>query len=307
MTRRDYSVLLEGVDALDLPVGLLRDLCDLMIEGAQRCARLVAEGRSVARGVIPSWAAAAADIRVSKFSQGSLDLGVRAASLVEVCPEVFAQEPLFPAGADREATALDLFLDAADDAAAGRRDSDRLDAGILEVLARSGALFARGGGSRLTMSRAGNPRTVVLDAPAAQVIRTMAEETPASRISRVRGVLDTLTVSSRTLALRLGDGRVLRGFAGAVALDRLKELLGVDVVLEGVVTFRPSGDALRIQVESAFPATSGDVIWAQLPRVEPSTARPRPSLAMDGLDALFGKWPGDETDEQLAAALRELS
>ena len=305
MTTSDYSVLLEGVDALNLSLGVLRDLCDLFLEGAQKSARLVAEGRSVARGAVPAWASAAADIRLSKFEKGSLDLGVRAVRLVDIAPEIFAQQQLFPAGTNPDATAFDLFLDAADDAAAGRRDSERLDPGVLEVLARTGALFARGG-TRLSVSRIGRPN-VVLDPAAALVIKTLADETPPTRISRVRGVLDTLTVSTRAMALRLNDGRVLRGYAGAVALDRLKELLGTDVVLEGGITFRPSGEALRIEVESAFPATPGDAIWAQLPKVEPTASRLRPSTALTGLDAFFGKWPGDETDEQLAAAMTELS
>ncbi|MEI9948344.1 MAG: hypothetical protein WDO74_05020 [Pseudomonadota bacterium] len=59
-----------------------------------------------------------------------------------MAPEIFAQEPLFPSGIDSGATAFDLFLDAAENAAAGRRDSERLDAGVLDVLARTGALFS---------------------------------------------------------------------------------------------------------------------------------------------------------------------
>ena len=70
--KKEYSVVLEGVDALDLSVGVLRDLCDLLLEGSQRSARLVAEGRSVARGTAPAWVSAAADCRVTKFAPGSL-------------------------------------------------------------------------------------------------------------------------------------------------------------------------------------------------------------------------------------------
>jgi hypothetical protein len=209
---KDYSVLLEGVDALDLSLGTLRDLCDLCLEGAQRSARLVAAGRSVARGAVPSWMNTAADIRVSRFDKGSLDLGLRAPNLADVAPEIFAQQQLFPLGTDASATAFDLFLDAADDAIAGRKDSERLDAGVLDVLARTGALFAKGG-TRLSVCRYDSPN-IVLDSAAARLTKTMADETPLERVSRVRGLLDALTVSSRAIALRLDDGRVLLGFAG---------------------------------------------------------------------------------------------
>ena len=302
--KKDYSVVLEGVDARDLSMAVLRDLCDLLLEGSQRSARLAAEGRSVARGAQPSWVAAAADCRITKFEAGSLALGVQASPLVDVAPEIFAQEPLFPSGTDSGATAFDLFLDAAEDAAAGRRDSERLDAGVLDVLARTGALFSKGG-TRLTLAGGGHA-LVVLDANTAQVIRTLAEGTPSARISRVRGVLDMLTVSTKTIALRLADGRIVRGFAGSVDQDRLKALLGTDVVLEGSINFRPSGDALRIEVDSILPATPGDVIWSQLPTVEPTSSRLRLPVAPVGLDAFFGKWPGDESEQQLTEALRDL-
>jgi hypothetical protein len=305
VTTKDYSVLLEGVDALDLPLSVLRDLCDLFVEGAQRCARLVAEGRSVARGTVPAWAVAAADIHVSKFERGSLQLGLTAHRLVDAAPDAFAQASLFLPSADADATALDLFLDAADDAAAGRRDSERLDAGVLEVLARAGGLFTTSA-MRLSVRRAGRP-TVALDQAALVTIRKLSDETPPGRVTRVRGVLDTLTVSTRAMALRLENGRALRGFAGAVPIEQLRQLLGADVVVEGVVAFRPSGEAIRLEVESVAPAKPGDSIWSSLPVAEPLTVRPRLPRAEGGLDAWFGKWPGDETDAQLAEALQSAS
>jgi hypothetical protein len=305
VTAKDYSVVLEGVDARDLSLSVLRDLCDLFLEGAQRSVRLVAEGRSVTRGSVPGWVAAAADVRVSRFDQGSLDLGLRAPRLVDVVADVVALQSMLPSGTDADASAFDLFLDAADDAVSGRRDSERLDAGILDVLARAGSLFARGG-TRLRVSRsAGVP--IVLDASSAAIIKKLADETPPSQISRVSGILDTLTVSTRSLVLRLEDGRNLRGFAGDVAIEELKFFLGNQVLLEGSVTFRPSGEALRIEVESATAATPGDAIWAHLPKAGAVASRPRSLTPGVGLDAFFGKWPGDETDEQISRALRNVS
>lgn len=298
-------MLLEGVDALDLPLSVLRDLCDLFVEGAQRCARLVAEGRSVARGTVPAWALAAADIHVSKFERGSLQLGLTVQRLVDAAPDAFSQASLFLPNADPDATALDLFLDATDDAAAGRRDSERLDAGVLEVLARAGGLFTTSA-MRLSVQRVGRP-AVTLDQSALVTIRKLTDETPPSRVTRVRGVFDTLTMSTRAVVLRLENGRVLRGFAGAIPIEHMKQLLGTDVVVEGVVAFRPSGDAIRVEIESVVPAKPGDSIWSSLPVAEPLTARHRLPRADVGLDAWFGKWPGDETDAQLAEALQSAS
>ena len=179
-----------------------------------------------------------------------------------------------------------------------------LDAGVLDVLARTGSLFAKGG-TCLSVGRVGHS-TLVLDVKAAVQIRTLAEETPAPCVSRLRGQLDSLTVSTKAISLRLEDGRAVRGFAGAIEQEQLKALLGTEVVVEGWFNFRPSGEALRIEVESVKPAKPGDAVWAQLPKREPTAPRSRPSSPALELDALFGKWPGDESDDRLAEALREL-
>lgn len=304
-TTKKYSVLLEGVDANDLALGILRDLCDVVIEGGLRTARLAAEGRSYARGPTPAWLTAAADMRVTRFARGSLDLGLHAPRLCEVAPEIFAQQQLFPAGTPADATALDLFLDAARDASEGKRDSERLDAGVLDILGRTSSVFAKGG-TRLTIGGEGFSPVVIVPATV-EIIGRLADETPPSRFARVRGVLDTLTVSTKSLILRLEDGRQLRGFATDIAIDTLKDLHGKDVVLEGHVTFRPSGDALRIQAESAFEAKPGDLLWTQLPKGDSVVSRPRPTASPTGLDVFFGKWPGDESDDELAKAMRDAS
>ncbi len=308
MTARDYTIHVEGLEAFDLSLTALRDLCGVLADGALRSARLSVEGRSVARGAAPDWLVRAADLRVTRFSAGSLDLGLEARRLVDVEPELFAQQTLFEGGLDPDRTALDLFLDAADDAAAGNRDSDRLDPGVLDVLARTDALFGAGA-TLLTVESGGRARPVRIDAARATRMRQMAAETPVERVTRVRGVLDSLTVSSESMTLRLEDGRVLRGHVGALGVASVREHLGKAVVVEGLTTFRPSGDALRIIAESVWTASDGDVVWAKLPHVDPVSTRVR-SIAPPagaGLDRFFGTWPGDETDEELATALAQFS
>jgi hypothetical protein len=304
VTARDYKIHVEGLEAYDLSVTALRDLCSVLADGALRSARLSVEGRSVARGAAPDWLARAAALRIKRFEPGSLDLGIEARRLADVEPQLFAQQTLFEGGLDPDRTALDLFLDAVDDAASGNRDSDRLDPGVLAVLAQTEALF-RAGATLITVEGSGRARPVRIDAAGATRIGQMAAETPNERVTRVRGVLDSLTVSTESMTLRLEDGRVLRGHVGALGVASVREHLGKAVVVEGVTTFRPSGDALRIIAESVWPAAAGDVVWAKLPHVDPVSSRVR-SIAPSsggGLDRFFGTWPGDETDEELAAAL----
>jgi hypothetical protein len=304
--RRAYEVTLEGVDALDMPLSLLRDLCDVLVEGTQRATRLSVEGRSVVSGKVPAWLASAVDLRVGRYERGSLSLAVSAPELHDIAPELFSHQQPFSEVLPPDATALDVFLGAADDAIAGRRDSERLDAGVLEVLTRASSLLSRGV-TRLSIGRTGQQRRITVDTVSAQHIQTLAETTPTPRVERVTGVLDALTVSTRTLVLRLDAGKVLRGLAVGETLETLKALLGHRVVIEGAVTFRPSGDALRIEVDHAAPATAGDDLWARIPHVDVGSVRLSLPPSTPALKDLFGHWPGDETEDDLFLALEQLS
>jgi hypothetical protein len=139
---KEYAILLEGVDALTFHWGLFATSATSSVKAPRDLRGLWGKGGAwLAASCRHGLAQPRTSASLARFAPGSLDLGVRAPRLVDVAPEVFAQQPLFPAGTEPDATAFNLFLDAAEDAAAGRRDSERLDAGVLEVLARTGALF----------------------------------------------------------------------------------------------------------------------------------------------------------------------
>lgn len=287
-----YEFHLDGVHALDLPLALLRDLVDLIVEGAARAARLAAEGRSTARGSSPAWLASAAEVRLVGFREGSLALDVTARPLTDVAPQIF--------GPGVNGTAVDLLLEAVEDALGGRRDSERLDGGVLQVLMRTRALFSRGS-SRLQIRRPhGAP--LELGERTAESFQRLLESTPRPQVERLVGVLDSLTLSTRTCQIVLADGSSLKGYvAPALPLDGLKALMGEDVVIEGTIGFRPSGRPQRIEIDHVAPAAQPDAIWRRVPRGHLTSEQ----LTLAGTDvgALYGQWPGDESDEELQAAL----
>ena len=163
-------------------------------------------------------------------------------------------------------------------------------------------LFGRGV-SKLSPSRSGG-RNVEFGGADVKAFQILAEGTPESRIDRVTGVLDSLTTSTRTFLLKIDEKNVLRGIAGTISLDTLKALLGERLVLEGMVSFRPSGRPQRVEADYAARAKEQDDIWERLPRSDAGLVQ---SAAGSDLQALFGKWPGSETDGEIFAALEELS
>jgi hypothetical protein len=292
----EYEIHLDGVQARSVPLAVLRDLTELVVEGASRAARLAAEGRSTGRGTAPGWLGEASEVRLVGLREGSLVLDVTARPLAEIAPGVF------PMGAGE--TAFDLLMGAVGDALEGRRDSDRLDLGMLQTLVKARSIFGRGA-RRLRLTRIGGA-SIELGESAADKFQRLAIETPPSRVDRIVGHLDSLTISTRTCVLKLSDGVSLKGNVGtSVDLDDLKSLLGAEVVVEGMVAFRPSGRPQRIELDHVAAAQARDMLWQRVPRGE----LPGEQLALpaDELRPFFGHWPGDEEDDRVFAALREIS
>jgi|SRR5882724_5589055 len=182
---------------------------------------------------------------------------------------------------------------------------------MLQTLVKTRMLFGRGA-TRLCITRIDGIRmmeegaSVAFSESSVEGFQALARETPAPKTDRVAGVLDSLTMSTRTGLLKLEDGASLKGNIGAsVNLGHLKNLLGSEVVAEGTVSFRPSGRPQRIEIDYVDRATDKDILWRRMPRGELANAQlPLPA---EGLSSSFGQWPGEEDDEQIFAALRELS
>lgn len=302
MTRPTYDIHVDGVDAQDLPLGLLRDLCDILLEGAQRAAHLAFEGRSTGRGPFPGRIADLGDVRVVAYQRGSLDLMVNAPTLHEAAADLIAQQNMFSDLLSPDVTAVDLFLEAASDAVAGRQDSERLDAGMLEVLARTHGLFARG---VTGLSFKGPAGTLTIGAMHAENIKRLRDQTPEPRMTRIQGVLDSVTVSTKSFTLQLEGKVTLRGLVASLAPELLAAHLVRSVVVEGYLYFKPSGQPLRIEADYIAAAQPGDELWARVPRAE-VTHRPSVMPTAD-IGVVYGQWPGDETEEQIFAVLEQLS
>lgn len=104
----------------------------------------------------------------------------------------------------------------------------------------------------------------------------------------------------------------MRGVASnELGIEPFRDLFGTDVRVSGLAKFRPSGSVLRIEAE-AVQAAQGDVsVWSKMPvprgRSQAHRELKKPHGARSGIAAIWGKWPGDESDEEFDAALSQLS
>ena len=125
------------------------------------------------------------------------------------------------------------------------------------------------------------------------------------------GKLDMIRDSTQTFALIMDDGQEVRCMMAEKEVATLTSLFKRRVAVSGRAVFRASGRLLRLEAESVREAAASDQYFAKVPRPNAPRYDLRRVLKEQthnrGVAAIIGKWPGDETDEQINDWLEELS
>ncbi|HEX9580920.1 MAG TPA: hypothetical protein VF970_07430 [Gemmatimonadales bacterium] len=279
----------------------------ILVDGARRALRLRIEGRSTARGPAPAWISQAAEFEVVALREGSAVVVLEARELVDAA-EALGQlamfEPLTPS-----ATGLSLLRESVEQAIQGREESDVLDDGVLEVVEGWQRVLSHG----VSEAEFGNATGTVthITAQDLEKVARLRKETPPPQRVRVAGWLDLIRHSDRMFTLKLESGATLRGIAEGIGPEKLAGLFGRKAVVSGTAVFRPSGRVLRIEADHIESAADDFSLWSYEPKPALTGANAealrRPQGPRSGLAAIIGAWPGDEPDEVVTRALKELS
>lgn len=297
----------EGMRGKRVDAALLRDLLDALVEGTRGAVRLRMEGRSSARGTSPSWLGRAAAFDVVAIEDGSTKLMLEATALAQAVPEQFQQMQMF-GGLDGSLSCLDLFGESLRDAVAARPDSDLYDDQLLDTFGTISRIFDYG----VEELQIHGVERLSVNAPATGSLKALKRTIPADQRVVVVGKLDALRHSDRMFTLVLDDGRVLRGVVTAsVDLEVLATLWGKRARIGGLAKFRPSSAVLRLEAESVVEAQEELSFFTAMPRPLLHELDLRllhqPQGPRSGVAAIFGAWPGDESDEEFEQAISEMS
>jgi hypothetical protein len=289
---------------------ILAELTDLLVDATRGSLRQRVEGRSTARGTLPAWLDAAANFDVVGFEAGSTVLLIEAPSLSDAAPALFSQRELFEP-VDSSESAFGLMEQTLALAAAGRSDSDLFDQPLLSTFHRFERILSSGFSSVELTNGNARRAPVTIDRDSIGAVDQLIRTTPPSQRARVAGTLDTIRHSDRMFTLLMDGGKVAKGIAEGVAAEQLAELFGQQVAVSGTAVFRPSGSLLRIEADAIEPAGADAGVFARMPvplsRVIDAAALRQPQGTRSGVNAVIGHWPGDESDDEVAVALRELS
>ncbi|WP_437634307.1 hypothetical protein [Sorangium sp. So ce854] len=283
-------------------------------DAVRRSVLMAFEGRSVTAGRPRAWFVAACDLRLVDF-EGNDDttLHFEAPELGEAAAELYLQTEMWPTRPPPGWTGFDVLAGVLQDVGAGNQDSERFDRPLLQHLAHFGRLFEAGFDAiRVEEHRSGVPGEAVLDRATVATARKLSASTPRAQAVRIAGLLDMVRVSTQSFAIKLDDGEEIRGVLTGGSVDSAGVLLNRRVLVHGRAVYRPSGRILRLDAERIEDGHGISGFWSKLPkplfrgRIDPG-ALYRPQTASTGIHAIFGRWPGDETDEAFDQAIKGLS
>jgi hypothetical protein len=121
---------------------------------------------------------------------------------------------------------------------------------------------------------------------------------------RLEGTLDMVQASDNSFRLRLEDGRTIAGHLVGRPIITLGKVLGRRLLVFGTGQFNAAGEVERVEMDSFIPNDGQP--WTVNSDDLPISEEVKKEQAVR-LRAVMGCWPGDETDEQINAALEELS
>jgi hypothetical protein len=271
--------------------------------------------RSKTPGQLPGWLKRASDLRFTGHGgNGVTHLRFELPSLEDAASEVYQQRELFDSGRpDGKLTGLDLLMRVIQDIDTVQADSDAFDPQLLYQFAKFKRFFKSGpfSGFRIAGS--------VPDACGeVRVTRTTMENslrlygrTPTPLRVRLVGNLDGLEASTQRFLLLLDSGERVAGVYPEEISDRLQELWRKRVLVLGTSVFRASGNLLRVEAESIDDGANASSLFSTPPvasgsRLDPNRLR-KPQGTRSGMAAIMGQWPGDETEEEIEAALEQMS
>lgn len=314
MTKKTHRIELRGAGATGTVVNVaaLQAVLRVVVDGSQQAVRLVAQGRSRARGALPRWIEKATEFEL-QICEGSTVVEISALTLREADPEEFSQDSLFPE-IDPDLTSFD-YLAEAFEAATGEGDrSDLYDQGLLETFSGLKPVFSHGieevQFKTSSDSPRRGPRITEADLGA---FSELERRIPPPRRVITAAKLDSIRHSDSTFTLRTAPANdLIKGLATQSHLGKLQELWGEPVVVHGMAHFTATGRVQRIEAERIVGASEHDLsMWGGLP--EPVT-QPKamseyrvPQGPRSGVAAILGAWPGDEDEEEIREALEQLS
>src|SRR6266567_1202230 len=308
-----YKLRIKGLKTADgtISVQALKDLLDLLLENAERALRLAIQGESVKRARKPSWLVKSLDLVVTGIEQGSTVLDIETPTLGDTAADEIKEQDLWYTRPRPEDTAFTLLSRSVKDTTSENLESDTYDAGVLDGLI-SFKPFLQQFAEEIDLESTDRPQEQFeLSDKEIEKNERIKTRTPEPTAFVISGLFDLIQHSKKQFHLVLSNGQVILGTVDPefLTIEDMRQWWGRKVTVKGTVHFRPSGRVRLIEAHVIKPMEAGEEIFERLP--EPPTAlelfdaSAKREAAKSPLMEVWNKWPGDESIDEILAALKE--
>jgi hypothetical protein len=307
----NYKFKLEGLKtpAGTIPIRALQLLVNTLTEVSERGLRLAVQGESVKRGPIPGWLARSLDFTITGIKKGSTTILLDAPPLGETAANQIKQQDLWFSKPKPEDTAITLVSRSVKEVISQNFESYAYDEGVLDGLL-SFENFFKTYAATLTVEATGRlAENFSLSSVVLEKVQEIKAEIPEPIAIVISGKFDLIQYTGPRFHLVLGDGHKILGTIDRDLLnvEDMRQFWGKRVTIKGTLHFHPGRKIKLLEAQAIKPAEEGEEVFDRLPlsgkpltlfdlEIQKLNANP-------ALKEIWGKWPGDESIEELLAEL----
>lgn len=307
---KKHTLKLKGYETENgkISFSLLKGLGEQLTRLAESTLLSYIEGNSkIKRGKTPDWLAKSIDFNLTGIREGSTILDIEAPFLSESIGN--HQIPIFQdfeVEKLKEVSALDLSFFVYQQALGNHEESNLIDKNLLKEIIRLNKILDTDKAEIIfTSSR----EKFEITKGTLSEIKILEEKTPPSIKAKITGKLDVLQHSKSQLEI-LTDGKKIRAkLSEKVRFDDVFQLFGENVSVSGIANFNPVGKIISFEITAIKKAESEDEYFKSIPQpIFEEFDLKRIAVENDykgsDIESLIGKWPGNETTDELLEMLK---
>lgn len=141
-------------------------------------------------------------------------------------------------------------------------------------------------------------------------IESLYKSIPSPQKTVVAGVIDEMKFSREQVILTTADHKKIVVVVAKDLFQELKEYFGQEIAITGLAHFKPGGQLSYVQMESFGDAGKATKFFSKKPHKmsmqQQIALQIREGKKRNPIDDIIGKWPGDESLEDLMQMLKDL-
>ncbi|MDD3876664.1 MAG: hypothetical protein PHT69_08590 [Bacteroidales bacterium] len=307
---KKHTLRLKGYETENgkIPFSLLKGLGDQLTRLAESTLLSFFEGNStIKRGKTPEWLSNSIEFNLTGIRKGSTVLEIEA-PLLSNCIDNF-QLPFFSEYETDKlpaSSALDLSFYVYGLASKNLQDSYLLDKNLLKEITKLKKILSSDK-AEIIFESENDIYEITKDT--LSEIKILEEKTPPSINAKIVGKLDVLQYSKSQLEILTDNKKIRALLSNELSFNDIFPFFGQDVSITGIANFNPAGAVSSFEIKEIKKADKKDNFFRGVPQplfkeFDIQRLVEKKQYRGTNFENLIGKWPGDETTDQLLEMLK---